>query len=115
MSAPRITSNRKSIFANACDENLGKPDEADDSAALYEYVRGKAQADSQILETIEVQTGYLMADYQVGDCVVNNPESRDIFALRRDDRSIAVIEQVELDFEKQNTNLKIIRFRKRLI
>jgi len=105
----------KSIFANACDENLGKPDEADDSAALYEYVRGKAQADSQILETIEVQTGYLMADYQVGDCVVNNPESRDIFGLRRDDRSIAVIEQVELDFEKQNTNLKIIRFRKRLI
>ncbi|HUW18627.1 MAG TPA: hypothetical protein VMW16_04930 [Sedimentisphaerales bacterium] len=102
----------QSIFANACDDALGVPDEADDSGALYEFVRKKAQGASEVIETVDVQTPYLAFDYQVGDKVTSSPESRDLLSFRRDNRSTSLIKRVQMDFSKQRTNLTIVRQRK---
>ena len=101
----------KSIFANTSDEWLGEPDIVDDSAALYEVVRKKAQASPEIIETVDVQTPYLAFDYRVGDRVTTSPESRDLLSYRSDNRSISWVERVQMDFKNQCTNLKIIRQR----
>jgi len=106
----RRVSNR-SIFKNSSDESLGEPDEVDDSTALYEFVHKKAQAASETIETVDVQTPYLALDYRVGDKVTSSPESRDLLGCKSDNRSISWIERVQMDFEKQCTNLKIIRQR----
>jgi len=102
----------QSIFANSSDGTLGVPDEADDSIALYEFVRKRAQVASETIETVEVQTPYLAFDYRIGDRVSTSPESRDLLGCRSDNRSVSWIEQVQMDFEKQCTNLKIVRKRK---
>jgi len=107
----RRISNR-SIFFNSSDQSLGVPDEVDDSAALYEFVRKKAMAGSEAIETIDVQTPYLAFDYKIGDRVTTNSQSRDLLSCRSDNRSISWIKQVQMDFEKQCTNLKIVRQRK---
>ncbi len=101
----------KSIFANTSDEWLGEPDIVDDSTALYEFVRKKAQASPEIIETVDVQTPYLAFDYRVGDRVTTSPESRDLLSCRSDNRSLSWIERVQMDFKNQCTNLKIIRQR----
>jgi len=105
----RISS--QSIFANTSDESLGVPDEADDSIALYEFVRKRAQAASEIIETVDMQTPYLAFAYRIGDRVTSSPESRDLLGCKSDNRSVSWIERVQMDFEKQCTNLKIIRQR----
>ncbi len=102
----------QSIFANSSDDTLGVPDEADDSIALYEFVRKRAQVASETIETVDVQTPYLAFDYRIGDRVSTSPESRDLLGCRSDNRSVSWIEQVQMDFEKQCTNLKIVRKRK---
>ena len=101
----------KSIFANAADDSLGQPDVVDDSAGLYEYVRKRALLSSEAIETIDVQMPNLLFDYQPGDRVTSSPESRDVLGCRNDNRSSYWIEQVQMDFEKQCTNLKIVRQR----
>ncbi len=101
----------KSIFANAPDATLGVPEEIDDSASLYEFVRHKAETSSEIIETAEIQTPNLVVDYRVGDKVSTSPESRDILSCRSDNRSTFTIERVQIDFQKQRTNLKIVRKR----
>ncbi|MHC4790330.1 MAG: hypothetical protein ACYS8Y_02660 [Planctomycetota bacterium] len=101
----------QSIFAKVSDDSLGTADEVDDSAALYEFVRKRAGAASEIIETVDIQTPYLVLDYQVGDKISTSPESRDLLSIRADNRSTAWIERVQMDFEKQCTNLKIVRKR----
>jgi hypothetical protein len=101
----------QSIFAGATDETLGVPDEIDDSDALYEFVRHTAGTSSVAIETFDIQTPNLMFDYQVGDIMSTSPESRDLLACRSDNRSTSRIVRVEMDFEKQYTNLKIVRQR----
>ena len=102
----------RSIFANTSDDTLGVPDEADDSLALHEYVRQKAAATSQIIiETVHVQTPTLVFDYRVGDRISTSPESRDLLSCRSDNRSVNQIVRVQIDFQKQCTNLKIVRQR----
>ncbi|NIV69064.1 MAG: hypothetical protein GWN41_02845 [Phycisphaerae bacterium] len=100
-----------SIFANAYDDTLGVPDEVDDSAALYEFVRNRAQVGSEVIEIISVQTPHLIFDYRVGDKVTSSPESRDLLACKSDNRSTSWIERVQMDFVNQCTNLKIVRKR----
>ena len=102
----------QSIFANSSDDTLGVPDEADDSIALYEFVRKRAQVASETIETVDVQTPYLAFDYRIGDRVSTSPESRVLLGCKSDNRSVSWIEQVQMDFEKQCTNLKIVRKRK---
>jgi len=103
----------QSIFAKTDDDTLGAPDEVDDTTSLYEFVRKTAQAESEIIETIDIQTPYLIFDYQVGDRVTSSPESRDILGVKSDNRSVSYIKRVQIDFKNQCTNLKIVR--KRLI
>jgi len=101
----------QSIFANSSDDTLGVPDEADDSTALYEFVRKRAQVESEVIETVSIQTPYLAFDYRVGDKVTSSPESRDLLGIKNDNRSISWIERVQMDFRNQCTNLKIVRKR----
>ena len=100
-----------SIFAGAGNEALGEPDEVDDSDALYEFVRHRAAASSEVVETVDIQTPYLVFDYRIGDRVTTSPESRDLLACMSDSRSRSWIERVQMNFEKQCTNLKIVRQR----
>jgi len=101
----------QSIFANTSDETLGTPNEVDDSTALYEFIRQRAAVSSETIETVNVQTPYLSLDYKVGDRVSSRPESRDLLGTRSDNRSKNWIERVQMDYQKQCTNLKIVRQR----
>jgi hypothetical protein len=101
----------RSIFANINDDALGAPDEVDDSTALYEFVRKRAQAGSEVIEIASVQTPHLVFDYRIGDKVTSSPESRDLLGCKSDNRSTSWIERVQMDFEKQCTNLRIVRKR----
>lgn len=101
----------QSIFAGGTNDGLGVADEVDNTNALYEYVRHKAQGSGEIIETVDVQTPYLAFDYRVGDRVSTSPGSRDLLSVRSDNRSTSTIERAQMDFAKQCTNLKIIRKR----
>lgn len=101
----------QSIFSNVNDGTLGVPDEVDDSTALYEFVRKRALASSEVIETAQVQTPHLVFDYRIGDRVTSSPESRDLLSCKSDNRSTSRIERVQMDFLKQCTNLKIVRTR----
>jgi len=101
----------QSIFAEATDETLGVPDEIDDSTSLYEFVRHTAEMSLEVIETFDIQTPSLMLDYQIGDIVSTSPESRDFLACRSDNRSTSRIVRAQMDFQKQCTNLKIVRQR----
>jgi len=101
----------QSIFTNVFDGTIGAADEVDDSTALFEFVRQKAEVSSEVIETFDVQTPLLAFDYHIGDIVTTAPESRDLLGCRSDNRSVRCIERVQMDFEKQHTNLKITRKR----
>jgi len=101
----------QSVFANASGGGLGVADQADDTDALYEFVRHRAAVSGEIIETADVQTPCLAFDYRVGDVVCTSPESRDLLSVRSDNRSTSTIERVQMDFEKQCTNLRIARRR----
>jgi len=101
----------KSIFYGSNDSSLGKPDEADDFNSLYEYVRKRAGTQSEIIETVDLQTPYLALHYSVADKVVADSQSRDILNLNTDNRSTSIIQRVRMDFKNQCTELKISRQR----
>jgi len=107
----KVSSN--SIFANGSDEGLGAADQVDDTEALYEYIRHVANASGRVIETIDVQTPFVLLNYELGDRVVASPESRDLFSTRTDNRSVSWIERVRMDFREQRTDLRIIRRRGR--
>lgn len=66
---------------------------------------------SDVVETIDIQTPMVGMHYEVGDRVTVSPDSRDILGVRRDNRSIFWIDRASMDFEKQCTNLRILRRR----
>jgi len=101
----------QSIFAAANDQNLGVADQVDDAGALHEFLRRTVATSPQTIETFEVRTPSLMFDCQVGDIVSSSPESRDLLACRSDNRSFSRLTRVQMDFERQCTNLKISRAR----
>jgi len=101
----------QSVFAQISGEGLGNPDEADDSAALHQFVRQHAAASPAITETTQVQTPSLMLHFQPGDRVVPSPESRDLLNCRRDNRSTTWIDRVHMDFRNQCTDLQLVRQR----
>ena len=68
-------------------------------------------ADSGVIETIDVQTPMVGMHYEVGDRITTSPDSRDVLGVRQDNRSIFWIERVRMDFEKQCTDLRILRRR----
>ncbi len=67
--------------------------------------------DSEVIETIDVQTPIVATHYEIGDRVTTSSDSRDILGVRRDNRSIFWIDRASMDFEKQCTNLRILRRR----
>lgn len=89
----------------------GKPDEVDDSAALYEFVRRHCTASPATIETADVQTPSLALHFHPGDRVTSSPESTDLLSHRRDNRSLTWVERVRMDFRNQCTNLRLIRQR----
>jgi hypothetical protein len=99
----------KSKFAGG--NSPGGADEADDTAALYQFVRRRSETEAKAIETFDVQTPYLGLGFEVGDIVKTNPDDRDIFSVRSDNRSTCIIERVRMDFENQSTELKITRRR----
>jgi hypothetical protein len=101
----------QSIFTEPSSQAFGTPDEVDDSAALYEFVRNTAATSSEVIETYDIQTPSLMFDYRLGDIVSTSPESRDLLSCRSDNRGISRIVRVQMDFAKQYTSLKIVRQR----
>jgi hypothetical protein len=117
MTLPRQFKYRKisdrSIFANTVDDTLGVADEVDDSNTLHKFVRQTVATSSEVIETFDIQTPSLAFDYQLGDTVSTSPESRDLLACRSDNRSSSRVVEVQMDFRKQCTNLKIVRQRNR--
>ncbi len=86
----------------------GKPDEVDDSPALYEFVRRRCMASAATIETADVQTPSLALHFHLGDRVTSSPESTDLLSHRRDNRSLTWIERVHMDFRNQCTNLRLV-------
>ncbi|MCJ7674600.1 MAG: hypothetical protein MUO33_05550 [Sedimentisphaerales bacterium] len=98
----------RSIFSGGSDQTLGVPDEVDDSAALYEFLRRRAADSAATIESIDMQQPILGFDYWVGDIVTSSPESRDLLGSRSDSRGTSRVVQVQMDFKSQCTNLKIV-------
>jgi len=65
----------------------------------------------RLVEAFDARTLFLSLDYRVGDTVTSSPDSRDVFGVRNDNRSIAWIEKVTMDFAQQTTKLEIVRAR----
>ena len=101
----------QSLLAPSSQAGPGQPDEADDSAALHQFVRRHVAASPAIVETTDVQTPSLLLHLEPGDRVTSSPESRDLLSCRRDNRSITWIERVHMDFRNQCTNLHLVRQR----
>lgn len=106
----RRTVSGHSVFAGMT-EGFGEPDEADDTAALYEFIRQRAAASTAIIETTDLRTPTLALHFVPGDRVTSSPDSRDLLNCRRDNRSLIWIERVRMDFRDQCTHLKLVRQR----
>jgi hypothetical protein len=83
----------------------------DNTQVLMGYVRSVAERSYEVIETIDVETPIVATHYEVGDRVIPSPDSRNIIGIRSDNRSIFWIDRVSMDFEKQSTNLKVLRRR----
>ncbi|HDZ39895.1 MAG TPA: hypothetical protein ENH62_16755 [Marinobacter sp.] len=103
----------KSIFSNSASSDIGEPDEVDDSEALGGYIRNLCETHESIIETIDVETPVAGLYYNCGDGVTCSPDSRNVLGVRRDSRSLFWIERVAMDFQKQQTKLRILRRRGR--
>jgi hypothetical protein len=101
----------RSIFHKSKDTAVGIPDEVDDTIGLVAYIRCLSEAESEVIEKIEVRTPVLMLNYRVGDSVVASPDSRDILGVRLDPRSTFWIERIVMNCFEQCTYLKILRRR----
>ncbi len=102
-----------SLFANVSDGSLGVADEIDDGDAITAFARARAEAAAAVIERFDVRTLSLETDYRPGDRVVSSPESRDVFGVRHDNRSVCCVESVRMDFVKQQTELGVVRRRVR--
>jgi len=83
----------------------------DDSESLMDAVRHAANSDDKTVEEIEISTPILRIGYQPGDRVVSAVDGRDVFGGLRDGRSEFVIERIAMDFQMQQTRLKVARRR----
>jgi hypothetical protein len=88
-------------------------DERDNSEALHGYVRHICEGYDAVIETIDVETPIVAQFHLPGDRVVCGLDSRDVLGVRRDARSVFVIDRAAVDFEKQCTRLRILQSRRR--
>ena len=89
----------------------GQADEVDDTLALIETVRLTADTSTAVIEEIAIQTPVISMAYEPGDKVSRSPDSRDILGIGLDGRSVFWVERAVMDFNNQQTNLKILRRR----
>ncbi|MHC5059703.1 MAG: hypothetical protein ACYTFK_01270 [Planctomycetota bacterium] len=75
----------------------------------FESEKQNGLVDPDVIETIDVRTPIMAVHFEVGDRVTVSPDSRDVLGVRRDNRSIFWIDRVKMDFEKQCTDLRILR------
>jgi hypothetical protein len=102
---------RHSILSQTAAEALGTPDEANDTDALGQFVRQRAEGSAAVIETTDIQTPALILHLQPGDRVTSSPDSRDLLSTRRDSRSLVWIDRVQVDFREQCTRIKTQRRR----
>ncbi len=88
-----------------------QPDIADDTDALYDFLRSRLEASSETVETAQIRTPALTLHARPGDRVTSNPDSRDLLACGPNQRSLVWIERVHVEFRKQSTQLNIVRQR----
>jgi len=116
LTSPRSFAYRRvsghSVFAHTAGASTGMADEADDSAALRQFVRDRAAvASPSVIEDTEIQTLSLLLHYDPGDRITCSPDSRDLLNCRRDNRSTTWIDRIHMDFVNQRTNLRLVRRR----
>jgi len=108
----KVTS--ESIFANSSLDSIGTIDEIDDSLALAGFIRQTASDSSNHFETIDIKTPCIAFDFDIGDRIATGPDSRDMLGAKNDNRSLYWIDEVQIDFANQQTELKIKRKRTQL-
>jgi hypothetical protein len=83
----------------------------DDSEKLIGSLRRSANRIINIIETIDVETPFVRTTVSVGDRVVSSADGRDVSGNRNDGRSVFWVDRVVIDFDKQTTQLRILRKR----
>ncbi len=94
-----------SMFAGSAYE----ADEVDDTASLMGYIRQHCHNNTSVIEDVAVETSYVMTGFQPGDRVVSSPESMALLNAGHDGRSRLWIEKVCIDFDKQSTQLEMVK------
>ena len=89
----------------------GSKDNRDDGDDLMGHIRRLAQIDDSVVETIDITTPIVATDYNLGDRVLCDPDSRDILGVKFDSRTILHIEKINMNFKDQCTELKVTRRR----
>ena len=92
-------------------DSLNGADEVDDLPSLMGRVRRECEMQRGIIEQIDVRTPIVITVYQPGDKVVSSSESRDFLGLNNDNRSNVWINSISIDFEKQRTELELLKSR----
>ncbi len=99
-----------SIFYEDTASGVLTADEADDTGLLIELARKKARSQFRIIERIEARTLTLRCGFDTGQRLANNnADTRCAFLT--DSRSMYWIDEVTIDFQKQHTELVILRSR----
>lgn len=83
----------------------------DDGELLMSVVRDAANSDDKSVETIDVHTPLVRVAYQPGDRVISGADGCDILGGIRDGRSVFTIERVAMNYDMQQTRLRIARRR----
>ncbi len=111
VTSPRQFRYRKVSSQSIFTQMPNAPDVADDTDALYDFLRSRMEASSEIVETAQIRTPTLALHAGPGDRVTSSPDSRDLLACGPNHRSLAWIERVHVDFREQSTQLNIVRKR----
>ena len=95
-----------SIFANA------PANQIDDTQYLVEFAQSLSGSSGFTTEQLQIKTACLSPIFAVGDGISTSPDSRDILGVKYDNRSICLIEKVQMDFANQQTILTAVKKRK---
>jgi hypothetical protein len=95
-----------SIFVN------DSANQKDDTASIVEYARGISDSGGRQTEQLQIKTMVLSPAFSPGDKIITSPDSRDILGVKYDNRSVCLLEKIEMDFVNQQTILTAVKKRK---
>ncbi len=101
-----------SIFLNDSDGIFSSANQKDDTKLLVEFARGLSESGGFETGLLQIKTIVLSSIFSPGDKIITSPDSRDIFGVKYDNRSICWLEKVEMDFTNQQTILTAVKKRK---